>query len=105
MSKSINEIKEIVSEVAKQYGVERVYLFGSYARGEQREDSDIDLHVYLGKELAGWGLGGLYSTLEDRLGIKVGLMTGESEDQSKRRFRHTIMENILSEEILIYERS
>jgi len=31
---SINEIIDIVSPVAKQYGVSRVFLFGSYARGE-----------------------------------------------------------------------
>lgn len=40
---SIEEIRKIVSEIAKQYGVERVTLFGSYARGEARGNSDINL--------------------------------------------------------------
>ena len=104
MSKTISEIKEIVSEVAPQYDVERIYIFGSYARGEQCDNSDIDLHVYLGESKIAWRLGVLYADLEDKLG-KIDLVTGElGEDQSKRRFRHTIWENILSEEILIYER-
>ena len=40
---SIHEIQQRIAPVAKQYGVKAVFLFGSYARGEAREDSDIDL--------------------------------------------------------------
>ena len=42
---SVDEIKESIMPVARNYGVKRVMLFGSYARGEATEDSDIDLHV------------------------------------------------------------
>ena len=42
---SIYEIQQRIAPVAKQYGVKAVFLFGSYARGEAREDSDIDLLV------------------------------------------------------------
>jgi len=105
MKKTIDEIKETVNEVAREYDIERVYLFGSYARGEQREDSDIDLHVYLGeKQAGGWGLGGLYLALETKLGNKIDLLAGELKENPKRRFRNTAISNILSEEILIYER-
>ena len=38
---SIYEIQQRIAPVAKQYGVKAVFLFGSYARGEAREDSDI----------------------------------------------------------------
>ena len=40
---SIHEIQQRIAPVVKQYGVKAVFLFGSYARGEAREDSDIDL--------------------------------------------------------------
>lgn len=33
------------SELAQIYGVKRLALFGSYARGDQREDSDVDVIV------------------------------------------------------------
>ena len=50
MSKTytIDEIKNITVPVAKQYGIEKVALFGSYAKGEQNENSDIDLIIKKG---------------------------------------------------------
>ena len=40
-----NEIKNITYQLVKQYGAEKVILFGSYARGEQTADSDVDILV------------------------------------------------------------
>ena len=40
---ALDEIREIVSKLAAQYGAERVYLFGSCARGDYTEDSDVDI--------------------------------------------------------------
>ena len=37
------KLKAVVSNLAQQYGAERVYLFGSYARGDATETSDIDI--------------------------------------------------------------
>ncbi len=37
----IERLKEIVAPIARQYGVERIYLSGSYARREMNEQSDI----------------------------------------------------------------
>jgi len=102
--KTINEIKEIVSEIAEQYGAERVYLFGSYARGEARSDSDIDLHVYKG-DIFGFEIGGFYADLEDKLEKKIGLVIGELEENKRARYKTTINSRILAEEILLYERT
>lgn len=41
----IEEIAERVRPVAERYGLLKVYLFGSYARGEATEESDVDLLV------------------------------------------------------------
>lgn len=41
----INEMKKRITPIAKKYNIERVYLFGSYARGEAKPSSDIDLRV------------------------------------------------------------
>ena len=40
---SIDEIREIVAPIAKQHGVDKVFLFGSYARGDATPASDVDL--------------------------------------------------------------
>ena len=42
---TIAQLRELVSPVAERLGLERVWLFGSYARGQARGDSDIDLLV------------------------------------------------------------
>ena len=38
-------IEKFIAAVRQQYRVERVFLYGSYAKGKQRDDSDIDLVV------------------------------------------------------------
>ena len=58
---TIEEIKAAVTEVGKRYGIKSAYLFGSYARGEAVEDSDVDIIIDRGKidgliELSGFRL-------------------------------------------------
>ena len=55
---TLNEIKVIVSRLARQYGAERIYLFGSYARGDMTNSSDIDLRIDKGN-IRGFQLAGL----------------------------------------------
>ena len=93
---SVSEIRDIVNPIASRYGIERMYLFGSYARGEAKAESDIDLRVDTGKLHGLFALGGLYTDLEERFGKKLDLLTTRSLD---RRF----LDSIAKEEILIYE--
>jgi predicted nucleotidyltransferase len=45
--KAQTELDSIKDVIVNTVPVERIYLFGSYARGKQRNDSDIDLYVIL----------------------------------------------------------
>ena len=94
---TLSEIKTIVSRLAKQYGAERIYLFGSYARGDMTDTSDIDLRIDKGS-IRGFQLGGLLLDLEDSFGIPVDLVPTSSLDQ---RFLDTIQKD----EVLMYEAS
>ena len=51
--KTFEEIKEVLqshkSELREQYGLKEIGIFGSYVRGEQKEESDLDLLVELEK--------------------------------------------------------
>ena len=94
---TLDEIRDIVSRLARQYGAKRVYLFGSYARGEMTEASDIDLRIDKG-EIRGFQLAGLLLDLEDSLGVPVDLVPTTSLDQ---HFLHSIQD----EEVLLYEAS
>mgnify|MGYP005776216477 CR=1 FL=1 len=40
-------VKEYVQEISKYYKVQEVYLFGSYAKGTNNEDSDIDVAIII----------------------------------------------------------
>ena len=42
---TLDEIRRIIVPIAQKYDLSAVYLFGSYARGTAREDSDLDLLV------------------------------------------------------------
>lgn len=93
---TIDEIKKIVSPLAKAYGVQRVFLFGSYARGEATPLSDLDFRVDKGSLRGLFSLGGLYSDLEDRFDKKLDLLTTGSLEPK-------FLNHIAGEEILIYE--
>ena len=93
---TLSEIKAIVSSLAKQYGAERIYLFGSYARGDMTSGSDIDLRIDKGS-IRGFQLGGLLLDLEASLGVPVNLVTTSSLD---KRF----LETIHDDEVLLYEK-
>ena len=75
---TIDDIRATVTDVAPDYGVARAFLFGSYARGEQQEDSDVDLVIELGKPL-GFRRSALVETLEERFGVPVDLVFGEAQ--------------------------
>jgi predicted nucleotidyltransferase len=49
---AMSDIKEYGQRIGRQFGAERVVLFGSYAQGTQSEDSDIDLMVIANTSLS-----------------------------------------------------
>lgn len=97
MRYSVEEIKAIVSALARQYGADRIYLFGSYARGDANADSDIDLRIDKGS-IRGLQLGGLAADLEDALGMPVDLVPTGSLDTK-------FLKSISEDEVLLYEAS
>jgi predicted nucleotidyltransferase len=75
---NIEDFNRQIIPVLKRFGVKRASLFGSSARGEDREDSDIDILVEfeVGKSLL--DLAGLKIELEEVLGRRVDLLTFKS---------------------------
>ena len=94
-TRTISEIQSIVSRLAAEYGVQRVYLFGSYARGDMSVSSDIDLRVDKSSARS-LQLASLQLDLEAALGVQVDLIPSGSLDQ---RFLAAIQ----ADEILLYE--
>lgn len=94
---NVAEIREIVSPIAARYGVQRMYLFGSYARGDSTPDSDVDLRIDKGS-VRGMQMAFLLSDLEDALRLPVDLLSTTALDA---RF----LQSIRGEEKLLYERN
>ena len=64
---TLDEIKNLVTPVMEQFPVQSLILYGSYARNEATEESDIDFIVDSNDKLLGWGLCSLLGELADVL--------------------------------------
>ena len=78
--------------------MKRAYLFGSYARNEATEKSDVDIRIESGKIRGLFQLSGFRLDLVEALGTEVDLLSVLPDPQFKR-FR----ENLKRDEILLYE--
>jgi predicted nucleotidyltransferase len=70
----INQIKETVVPILREAGVTRSAIFGSYAAGEQTDESDIDILIEPPESMTLFGFAGLKLELEEVLGRKVDLV-------------------------------
>lgn len=96
MQYTINEIKNKTNPIAKAYGIERMSLFGSYARGEAKEDSDVDLYIERGKLKSLLQYFAFIDELETVLNCHVDVVTTGIEDK-------IFLSKIMQEGVLLYE--
>lgn len=94
---TLEDIKKTLSsqkeEIRRKYGVRIIGIFGSYARGEQSEVSDVDVLVEIEKPI-GLKFFELWDELETTLGVKVDLLTVNAVKQ-KRMLWESIMEDLV----------
>lgn len=99
---SIDEIRQIVTPIALQHGVDKIFLFGSYARGDATPASDVDLCVDALKQRGLFALGGLYADLEDALKKSIDVVTTGS---LKYNQNFALLENLRKDRVRLYELS
>lgn len=75
---NLDEIKKKAVPILKEAGVTRSSIFGSYVRGEAKDDSDIDMLVEVPKGTGLFTFIGLQHKLEDALNKEVDLVTYKS---------------------------
>lgn len=92
---SIEELRRIISPIARQHGVESVSLFGSYSRGTASAESDVDLKIEKGQLHSLFQLCGFRLAVEDALKLPVDLVTSEYSDR-------TFLDKIKKDEVLLY---
>ena len=71
----LDEKREEILRIASEHGAREVRVFGSVARGEDDEESDIDFLVELETGRSLMDLGGLQMELESLLGRRVDVVT------------------------------
>ena len=96
MCYTIDEIKVKVSPIAKNYGIRRASLFGSYARGTANDDSDIDICIDKGRMRSLIQYFAFINDLEKSLQCHVDVVTSGIQDEE-------FLNNILRDEVLLYE--
>ena len=101
---TVNELKQIVAPIAEKYQLPAVYLFGSYARGDATEESDVDvLFNGQGSIIQGFLLGALYDDLQTSLNKPIDLIDEAALEQPETKADTPwIIENIFRERVQIY---
>ncbi|MEK6952585.1 MAG: nucleotidyltransferase family protein [Nanoarchaeota archaeon] len=97
-NKEIEKIKSKIIKILVLNKVKRAGIFGSYARGEQKKNSDVDILIQIdprySKKLSLLDIIGIEKSLEDKLGKKVDLIEYSA-------LHHLLKDRILKEEIRI----
>ena len=94
MKNDLQEIKRKIIPILKKNGVIKAGIFGSYARGEQKKNSDVDILIKYGKSKSLLDLVRLERELKELLKKKVDIITYNS-------INHLIKDRILREEVKI----
>ncbi|GIU83151.1 MAG: nucleotidyltransferase [Pyrinomonadaceae bacterium] len=92
LSELLRKKREDILRVCAQYGAHNVRVFGSVARGEADEKSDLDFLVELEPGRTLFDLGGLQYELEELLGVRVDVVT-------ERGLKSRIREHVLREAV------
>ena len=93
---TIDELRVIVAPVAKKYGVRKIYLFGSVARGDYNENSDYDFCIERGKIRGLLMFSEFFQDLRDAVGSDIDLV-------DTRYIGPEFLEVIMSEGVVVYE--
>ncbi len=91
---ALREMREEILQIAAKHGARTVRIFGSVARGEEDETSDLDLLVEMEEGRSLLDLGGLLMELQDLLGCRVDVVT-------EKGLRERIRDRVLKEAVAL----
>ena len=93
---TLEELHDIVAPIALEYGVLRVYLFGSRAREDSNERSDYDFCIVIPRDFSLLKIGSFLYDLKDAIGTNVDLVWEDN-------LRPYMMEEVLRDRRLVFE--
>ena len=92
LSQQLQTQRQAILRIAQIYGAKNLRIFGSVARGEDDDKSDLDLLVDLEPGRSLFDLGGLATDLQDLLGCSVDVVT---EKGLKQRIRDRVLQDAI----------
>ena len=93
-SSELDKLKLKIVEILKKNNIKKAGIFGSYARGDFKKNSDIDILIMPSKDMSLLDISGIKIELEDNLNKKVDLV-------SYNYIHPRLKENILKSEVKI----
>lgn len=102
VSKEIDEIKKKTERIFKAYDVSEAYIFGSYARGDFTEDSDIDIIIVSKKIKSLLTIGAILEELKEALEKDVDLIEEECFEGEMDEDEQKFYDAIKKERVKIY---
>ncbi len=100
---AINKIKKLTEPIFKKYGVDKAYIFGSYARGDYNENSDIDIIITAKNIKSLLIIGSILENLKQVLKKEVDLIEEECFDEDEMdELEREFYNNIKKERVIIY---
>jgi len=74
---TVEEIKEKLTPIFEENGVIKAFLFGSYAKGEATEESDVDIVAYVDESMSILDFCGIADDAINKLGKKIDFLYGD----------------------------
>lgn len=98
---TLDDIEAKIIPIAKQYNISKVYLFGSYARGEEDENSDIDIALEIEDESHYMDVYGILSSV---FNCDVDILLVNDLLNPRTNIGALVKKNFLHERVLIYQK-
>ena len=99
---TLDDIEAKIIPIAKQYNISKVYLFGSYARGEEDENSDIDIALEL-EDVSKYM--DVYGSLSSIFGGNVDILLVSDLLSPRTYIGALVKKSFLNDRILLYHKS
>lgn len=101
---TIEQIKKLTKPIFEQYGVDKAYVFGSYARGDCSKHSDIDIMIVAKNIRSLLLIGAILEKLKQVLQKEVDLIEEECfEEENLDDVDQEFYNKIKEERVVIYE--
>jgi hypothetical protein len=67
----IKKAKNQLYQIAARHGISKIYVFGSVARGESKDTSDVDFLIEMDENVSAFGVGAFQYEVQQLLGINI----------------------------------